>query len=170
MRWLVDRLRTRVGAALGLILLIGIAITFGKLASTGQTLPVRRYEPAPLTTVTPTVGDDGVIGPTPSVASTDERPLAVASDFAAAWLRTDIGAADWHDGVARHATQPLAADLKGVDPRSVPAKRMVGEPRVLLRGEVYVRIGIPMDTGSLTLSVFKSDGEWRVGAVDWEPS
>jgi hypothetical protein len=170
MRWLLDRLRTRVGAALGLILLIGIAITVGRLAGEGQALPVPRYEPAPLTTVTPTAGDDGVVDLTPSVAPTDEKPLAAAAGFATAWLRADLAAEDWHAGVVRHTTQSLAADLEGVDPSSVPAKRRVGEPRVLIRDEAYIRIAVPMDTGTLTLNVFKNDGEWLVGEVDWEPT
>jgi hypothetical protein len=170
MRWLVDRLRTRVGAALGLILVIGIAITIGRVAGEGQALPAHRYEPAPLTTVTPTAGDDGVVDPTPTVSATDEEPLAVASGFATAWLRTDLAAEDWHAGISRHTTQSLAADLEGVDPKSVPAKQKTGEPRVLLRDGAYLRIAVPMDTGTLTLNVFKNDGEWLVGEVDWEPS
>jgi hypothetical protein len=44
----------------------------------------------------------------------------------------------------------------------------MGEPSVLLRDEAYIRVAVPMDTGTLILNVFKNDAEWLVGQVDWE--
>jgi hypothetical protein len=170
MRWLLNRLGTRVGTVIGLVLLIAMAITIGRLAGETETLPTRRNEPIPLVTVSPTAGDDGVVDLTPSAQPSDETPVLVAIQFANAWLRTHLAADEWHAGVAHHATDFLAADLKGVDPRTVPANQRTGEPQVVLRDEAYLRIAVPMDTGTLVLKVFRDEGEWLVGEVDWEPS
>jgi hypothetical protein len=65
-------------------------------------------------------------------------------------------------------TESLATELKGVDPKTVPASRRVGDPKILLLDQAYVRVAVPMDTGTLLLKIFKGDRGWLVGEIDWE--
>ena len=65
-------------------------------------------------------------------------------------------------------TDTLAQDLKGVDPKSVPATRQTGPPSIQLRIEGYVRVTVPMDTGTLILKIFKDEDRWLVSEVDWD--
>jgi hypothetical protein len=168
MRWLLRILRTRVGAALGLILLIAAAITVGKLAGSGQNVPIQRSEPIPIDTARPTGPDDGVADLTASTRPDDRVPLSLANQFARAWLRKDLSASEWHATIRPMVTESLAADLEGVDPRTVPASRRVGDTKILLLDQSYVRIAVPMDTGTLLLKIFKADEGWLVGEIDWE--
>jgi hypothetical protein len=50
----------------------------------------------------------------------------------------------------------------------VPATRQTGRPDIVLRIEGYAKVSIRMDTGTLTLKIFKEDARWLVGEVDWE--
>jgi hypothetical protein len=166
-RWLLSRLGTRVGVALGLVLLIAAAIAIGKLAGDRVETPIARPDQRPLITIDPTTGDDGVVDLTPT-SRPDSEAMDVATAFVKAWLRTDLSAEDWRTGVSRVATESLARNLAGVDPTTVPATRQTGQPTVRLQAPTYLRLAVPMDTGTLVLTVFKDDGEWLVGEVDWE--
>jgi hypothetical protein len=85
-----------------------------------------------------------------------------------AWLRRDISAAEWNSSISTFTTPALANDLNGVDPKTVPATRQAGLPKIASRMERYARVSVPMDTGTLTLKIFKEDSRWLVGEIDWE--
>jgi hypothetical protein len=122
-----------------------------------------------MTTADPTAGHDGVIGPATPTPPPDSKPaLNAATSFAQRWLRRDRSANDWHARLSPLVTEALAAELKGVDPRNVPASKMVDDPQAVVTTETYVRVVVPMDTGSLVLKVFRTPAGWRVGEVDWE--
>jgi hypothetical protein len=160
-------LGTRVGVALGLALLIAAAIAIGRVAGDRVETPISRPAQDPLTTVDPTAGDDGVVDLTPG-AQPDSEAMDAAKTFVTAWLRTDLSAEEWRAGVSRIATDSLVKNLAGVDPTTVPAARQTGQPTVRLQAPTYLRLAVPMDTGTLVLTVFKDDGTWLVGEVDWE--
>ncbi len=45
---------------------------------------------------------------------------------------------------------------------------MTGDPGVVNQAESYVDIAIPLDAGTLTLTLKATDGRWLVDGVDWE--
>jgi hypothetical protein len=87
-----------------------------------------------------------------------------------AWLRSDLSAAKWHEGLAPFATEALEAKLDGVDPGGVPAARTTGGPRVTPQGTGLAEVTFPVDSGQVRLRVLRVDGVWLVDAVDWERS
>jgi hypothetical protein len=169
MRWLSGRLGTRIGIALGLAAVIAVAVAIGKTIGPSEERPTFQAEPPPFVTANPTAGDDGVVEHSPSSYPDDSAVTTIAERFVEAWLRRDASATDWISGISTLATQALANDLSGVDPRTVPATRQTGRPNIVLRIEAYAKVSIPMDTGTLTLKIFKGAGRWLVGEVDWEP-
>jgi hypothetical protein len=170
MRALLQRLGPRLVAAAVLTLLIAAAVAIGRLAGEPRRTPVGRPAPPATATVDPTAGDDGVVAPTPTRPPSDAAALRTATTFAERWLRRDLPPARWHARLAELTTAPLAAELDGVDPRDVPASRMDGEARSELTTQTYVRVLVPMDTGTLVLKVFRTSAGWKVGEVDWEPA
>jgi hypothetical protein len=170
MRWLLERLGTRIGIALGLAAIVAVALAIGKTVGSPVEQPNFRAEPAPLVTANPTAGDDGVVERPPSSYPDDGTIMTIAERFARAWTRRDATATEWISAVTPLATKTLANDLRGVDPRTVPASQRTGPPKIVLRMETYAKVSMAMDTGTLTLKIFKEDGRWLVGEVDWEHS
>lgn len=92
-------------------------------------------------------------------------------EFAEAWLNPNgYAASGWYDSIAPFLTTEVAEQMQGVDPISVPAKEITGEsvPEGL-------KVGIPMDTGTLTLTMTEgsnnwTENDWLVSAIDWEQS
>ncbi|WP_205325989.1 hypothetical protein [Glycomyces sp. YM15] len=92
-------------------------------------------------------------------------------EFAEVWLNPNgFGADNWYNSLLPFITDEQAELLQGVDPISVPAKEITGEP--VPEG---TKVGIPMDTGTLTLTMTESSNNlsgtgWLVSAIDWEQS
>jgi hypothetical protein len=168
MRWLFNRLGGRIAIALGLAAVVAFVVVIGKTVGTVEEQPSFRAEPAPLVTADPTVGDDGVIERSLSSYPDDGAITTIAVQFARAWLRRDLTATEWNSGISSLTTSALADDLDGVDPSTVPATQQAGQPRIVLRMDAYAKVSIPMDTGTLTLKIFKESNRWLVGEVDWE--
>jgi hypothetical protein len=168
MRWLLDKLGTRIGIALVLGTVIAVAVAIGKSVGSDEQQPSFRAEPAPLVTADPTTGDDGVAEPSPRSYPDDGVVTTVAVQFTRVWLRRDLTPKEWNSAVAGLSTQALADDLQGVDPKTVPATRQTGPPKIILRMDTYAKVSIQMDTGVLSLIIFKDGNRWLVGEVDWE--
>jgi hypothetical protein len=123
-------------------------------------------------------GDDGVAEPQPSSSATVDpgpslsagakKPAEIAKAFATSWLDRTARADDWYSALVPHATEELAAKLKGVDPVVVPAERLTGSPTVVPRGTGLVEVSYPVDSGTLLLRVVVAEGRWLVDGVDWE--
>jgi hypothetical protein len=168
-------LRSRLGLALALALVVlvvvGAAKGFSNSADTGPGLtgaPDR-----PIITATPTAADDGLASPepVPSLASSagTAPPVAVAKAFALAWVNhANIAADRWYAGVLPHCTKALAGKLVGVDPASVPAARLIGEPTLVPYAESIAEAAIKVDSGLLRLRLTAVQGRWLVDGVDWE--
>jgi hypothetical protein len=176
MQWVLGRLKGRLGVAVVLAFVVLIAVGIGRAlggdgAGTGTPLVGTDGESA--TGIAASGPDDGVEdGPSvpprePSLDPDAARPLAVAAQFMNAWLRSERSPAQWHQGLARHATPRLAAQLSGVDPAGVPAERATGEPTLIPRGAGAVAVSVPVDSGTVQLRLVVAGGEWLVDGVDW---
>lgn len=92
-------------------------------------------------------------------------------EFAEAWLNPNGYSPDgWYDTLVPFLTSDQAELMQGVDPISVPAKEITGDP--VPEG---LKVGIPMDTGTLTLTMTEGSNnstelDWLVSAIDWEQS
>jgi hypothetical protein len=134
----------------------------------GSNRPASRSDPGAqaLPTVDPTAGDDGDTQPSRSAGPEDTKITTAAEAFAKAWLRRDLSASDWHALITPLSTAPLAENLVGVDPTTVPATRTIGTPTVSLRAELYAQAVVVVDTGKLVLGLAKQKGRWLVDTVD----
>jgi hypothetical protein len=117
--------------------------------------------------VDPTAGDDGVAASPPTTRD-DPAVRAVAEDFTAAYLHTDAGMEAWHAGIDEFATQWLKDQMTGVDPSRVPASRVTGRITITLYAETYAEVSVPVDTGTVLLSLVRREGRWLVDGVDWD--
>jgi hypothetical protein len=163
-------LGNRVVIAGGLALLIGIAIVLADAVRRERDTGARPYAGGntTLSTVDPTAGDDSEPSPTPSAYADDKAVLAVGASFLTAWLRSDLSPSAWHDGVSKHATAKLAQSLQGVDPSGVPATRTTGAMVIVLRSDAYAQLAVPVDSGTVRLTLVLTDGAWLVDGVDWD--
>lgn len=169
-------LRSRYGiAALLAVVVVGVLSSARLVAGpSGDQPPVIGGAPdAPITTVGPTAGDDGLTSPEPPpqpvTSPGTAKPLAVARAFASAWLRhNDVTAQEWHAGLLPHATEELSDQLKGADPAGVPADRITGDLEMIPRGRDFVEVAVPVNSGRLLLRLVAPEGRWLVDGVDWE--
>ena len=137
-------------------------------AGGGRRPPVLAPDAPPSITVDPTEGDDAEVAPTPTAFPDDNEVHSAALTFAGAWLRRDLAPDAWHDGVAANATESLAASLADVDPAGVPATRLTGDPTITLRTDLFAKVSVPADSGTLLLTLLNQRGTWLVDDVDWE--
>src|SRR5262245_24845960 len=125
-------------------------------------------ESAPAT-ADPSLPDDGVATPSrpKPTASGDVAVLSAANGFMKAWLRSNRSADAWHEGIAKYATNDLAAKLVGVDPSGVPATRLTGPMVTVQRTGDFADVSVPVDTGQVDLRLVKEGDGWLVDGVDW---
>lgn len=170
MRRLLDRIGVRGGVTLGLILLVAAVVAIGRLVGGPTNPPAYEGRPEPSATVTagPTAADDGAVEVTPSSFADDAAVRSAVAAFMAAWLQRGLSPEAWHAAIAPLSTRTLAQSLAGVDPTGVPATRIVGEPTVTRRSEIYAQVSVPVDSGTVQLTVLKMGNSWLVDGVDWE--
>ncbi|MCD0442299.1 hypothetical protein LO763_01495 [Glycomyces sp. A-F 0318] len=91
--------------------------------------------------------------------------------FTEAWLNPyGYGPDGWYDSIAPYLTIESAGLMQGVDPISVPAEEMTGEPAA--EGQ---KVTVELDTGTLTLTMTEGSNDWTgndwlVSAIDWTPA
>ena len=165
-------MRLGVRGTLVLVLAILVAAVVGIARLVGDAAP--RREPAPdsaaetvPSTVDPTEGYDGVAA-TPTPPSDDPAVRAAANSFMKAWLRADLSAQAWHDGIAKLSTDDLVDKLDGVDPATVPATRTTGTVEIVAKQADFAQVNVPVDSGTVSLRLRQADGRWLVDGVDWE--
>lgn len=168
MRRPLGRFGVRGGVAVGLAILVLAAGALARLAGGGARPNEYSEGTQPASTVDPTAGDDGEVGTSPSAYPDDAAVRAAAATFTEVWLRRDLSPKEWHSRVALLATASLTESLEGADPTGVPATRMVGEPRLVLRADRYSQVAVPVDTGTVLLGLLKRGGWWLVDGVDWD--
>ncbi len=175
MRVILRLLGTRYGIALVLmVLVLGVVAAFRGVAGTRRADSMAPpIEPVRSTSIAPSAGDDGLMEDdrrSPSLAaSAAAEATAAATGFADAWLRhTGVTAEQWRSGLARHATSALLDRLKGVDPLSVPADHTAGTTTLAVRDPALAVATVPLDAGTLRLTLVISGGHWKVDGVDWD--
>ncbi|MGW4464561.1 hypothetical protein [Micromonospora sp. NPDC004704] len=168
-------LRSRLGIALALAVVILGVVGAARLFSgvTGDDGGLAGAPVAPISTVDPTAGNDGILAteppPTPRTSPGAPAPEEIARKFATAWLKHDgVPAEQWYAALRPLSTGGLADRLSGVDPAGVPASRLTGELAVITRSEEFVEVTVPVDAGTLRLELVAPQGRWLVDAVDWE--
>lgn len=166
-------LRTRYGIALLLgavvLVIVGIAQLAGRDDGAGRLTP--RHDAQ--VTANPTAGNDGELSapavPTPVVSPGALPPDGVAVQFAAAWVtHVNVDSTAWLARLRPFVTPALGDKLTGVDPASVPANRVTGAAKTTPRGESFVEVALPVDSGLLRLRLIATAGHWLVDGVDWE--
>jgi hypothetical protein len=167
--------RSRWGVAIVLVVIVFAVIGLGRLFSSGKddNPVVGGGPPATVASVNPS-DDDGDISseapPTPSTGPGKAQPEAVAYAFASAWVDKKVSAKTWRDQLLPNSTQKLADELKGVDPASVPADRLIGRPSVAAVNSDLVTAVVTMDSGKLSLRLTAPEGQWLVDGIDWDPA
>ena len=114
-------------------------------------------------------GDDGNLRmyvPPPS-APAPENAQVLVGDFVAAWLRRDLAAADWWAGVAPFCEERFAELLRTTDPGRVPAERITGPMTAVETRSDFLLADVPMDSGTLQVTVALIAGDWKVTNLDW---
>ncbi|MBO3743573.1 hypothetical protein [Actinoplanes flavus] len=167
--------RSRWGVGIVIAAIILAVVGIGRLFSDGQASPpLGNSSPAPAISIDPS-DNDSVVSPdpppTPKTSPGRAQPEAVAYAFASAWVdHSNITAKKWMNRLQPNATQALADKLRGVDPTSVPADRVIGRPTVVAINETMVNATVTMDSGKLGLRLVAPEGYWLVDGIDWEPA
>ncbi|MDM4721274.1 hypothetical protein QTQ03_17300 [Micromonospora sp. WMMA1363] len=166
-------LRSRIGIALALAVVVFGVIGTARLAAGPSDPGLSNRPDRPITTVPPTAGDDGAIAteppPTPVTRPGELTPEQATDRFVAAWRgRPGLSPEQWHAGLRPLSTLALTEKLAGADPAGVPAGQVTGGATVRPRTETFVEVLVPFDTGRLRLDLVAPDGRWLVDAVDWE--
>lgn len=92
-------------------------------------------------------------------------------EFTELWLNPNGHGPDaWYDSIVPFLTADAADLMQGVDPVSVPAESIAGDPTA--EGP---KVSIPLDTGTLILTMTEGSNnwtgnDWLVSAIDWEQS
>lgn len=173
MRTLLRKLGPRYGISLGALLLVAVVLLVGRLVGSPSHPLVNNGAKASLPAATGPSDDGSVAVPSavsPVTSPGAATPQQVASEFATAWLRSDLSAAAWRTALDAHATSRLASELADADPQTVPATRVTGALALTEHTSSWVEVAIPMDSGTLRLSLLARDGVWAVDTVDWSPS
>lgn len=167
--------RSRWGVAIVLVVIVFAVVGLARLFSGGKgdNPVVGSAPPATVVSVDPSNDDSDISSeapPTPSTGPGKAQPEAVAYAFASAWVDKKVSAKTWRDQLLPNSTQKLANELKGVDPVSVPADRLIGRPTIAAVNSDLVTAVITMDSGKLSLRLTAPEGQWLVDAIDWDPA
>lgn len=92
---------------------------------------------------------------------------ADAVTFVKAWARPDLSQVKWWAGVsATHPDEAFAAALGQTDPRTIPASKVVGAPKVIETSATLARVQV--HTNGPTVIVVLTPGEggrWAVSNI-----
>ncbi|MCH7229363.1 hypothetical protein L0U85_00575 [Glycomyces sp. L485] len=114
-------------------------------------------------------GDDSPLHDPYEDEGLPDEAVEKALEFAEAWIGGEgKDANSWFQSMQPYLTEKAAELMRGVDPSGVPAAEITGEAETD-GGEVL----IPMDTGTLILTMIEGDNSWAsqawlVSAIDWE--
>jgi hypothetical protein len=149
-----------------MVLVLGV-VAVARLAGSPQETQPYSSGPQATSTVDPTAGDDGEV-PIATAYPDDKAVKDAALAFAKAWLRRDLSAKAWHAGITPLATDSVLQSLEGVDPSTVPASRLMGDPTIVVRTDGFAKVSLLVDTGTLLLDLTKRGTGWLIESVDWE--
>ena len=168
MRRLFRRVGTRTGVSLVLVVVVAMTVLMARLIDDRRSVAPHRA-PASVPTVHDTAGDDSADDEEPTAYPDDATVLAMARAFAEAWLRPDLSAQEWLDGLRPHATDALIEKLTDVDPSEVPANATLGQPQIQARTESHAEVRIPIAPhDALVLGLVSTEQGWFVATLDRE--
>jgi hypothetical protein len=166
-RSLLGRLGLRGGLVIGLAVLVLAIVAVARFAARGTETPSYTADVPATSTVNPTAGDDSEVAS--ATAYPDDAAVKAAADkFTTAWLKRALSPAEWLAGLAPLSTETLAKSFEGVDPKVVPATRVVAAPTIVLRTDSFAQTSTLVDTGTLVLGLSRHDGRWLIDSVDWD--
>lgn len=182
MRRLLHQLGARQGVSLGLLIAIALVIVVAKLLPHNGADPLTYdgvvTDPTSTATVAPAPGRSPTTAPAtgpllhrpapPSSKAGVASPQSVAKSFATAWLHNDVAAAVWLRNVTKYTTSAVATQLAEADPANVPATRVTHAVTVVDDAADRCEVKVPMDTGTLLLTLQLTDGHWLVDNIDWD--
>jgi len=172
-RTLLRKLGPRYGISLGVLVLVALVLVVARFVGHPAGSLVTSGATGGVPSATGPSDDGSVAVPSPVGPVTSPgaaTPQKVADDFVTAWLRTNVSATAWRAALTAHSTTRLAGELADADPQTVPATRVTGPFAFTDHTASWVEVAIPMDSGTLRLSLLAHDGVWAVDTVDWSPS
>jgi hypothetical protein len=181
MRPVLRLLGTRYGIAVLLTLLVLVVVGVARGFLQTGAADRDRVGPVVAPASTPPAsdalqGDDSVVQPSdgapaqPSVSAGGPDPTMVATRFVTAWLaHNGVTGEQWRAALTPNATPGLMAKLKDTDPAGVPANQVVGQVQIV-NHDAVVEAAIPVNGGTVTLTLVLRDGRWKVDGIDWGPT
>jgi hypothetical protein len=96
--------------------------------------------------------------------------LTLARQFAEAWATPPPAQApqQWFAGVSPYVDETLAAQLKELDPATLPAKRVTGAPKAVSGGVTNADVQVPTDAGDLLVVCVLVPKGWVVADFEFE--
>ncbi|MBO0842037.1 MAG: hypothetical protein J2O46_02545 [Nocardioides sp.] len=104
----------------------------------------------------------------PSSKTPVPSPVPTAVGFVTAWARPELPQAQWLAGIdAAHPSESLAEALSTTDPRSVPATKVVGTPKIVEQtaDEARVQVGTDAKSPTVTVVLAFEDNAWSVSNI-----
>ncbi|GAA3541426.1 hypothetical protein GCM10022222_26320 [Amycolatopsis ultiminotia] len=157
-----------------LVVVLGIVLprTVGKTSATpsaptsGASPRPGVAAPVPTTATLPTRLSSPLV--TPTSAPPSPEAIAVAKQWAAAWVHHPAGIsnAEWLNGMRALTTEEYLPVMSTVDPSNIPATQVTGDPTVTSSYGSSVQVVVPTDGPQLSITVVKTDAGWRVADYD----
>jgi hypothetical protein len=182
LRALLRHIGTRSGISIGLLTMVVVVVVVARLVphvgpdnsfgnAVAPATSTGGQQPRNTTTVAPTPTAPLLQSPVPPRSYAGTSPQTVARSFAVAWLhRSGVSTAAWHRAVATYSTTGLAAQLAQTDPANVPAQRITAALTTVDDAPTRCVVHVPMDSGTLALTMTAANAKWLVDAVDWNRS
>lgn len=152
------------------ISVVVLTVVFGTLACGRFEPETASNSPAPTTVLSSTEsnGEGRIYTPGPALPEPPPGAVTAADAFARVWARPDQTRDTWWADVARWCDQALAQRLSTTDPATIPATRIVDQPRPTgpIRAEATT-FTVATDGGMLTLTVIYSASRWLVATIDF---
>jgi hypothetical protein len=156
---------------LGTVLAIALVVVVGRAVGDSRPDPTRFVQQGPTGIATPTgpaPGDDGVIATPSSIPPSDEAAIrARVGAFMKVWLDRKLSPAEWQQQIAAMSTTSVANSLVGADPLTVPATRITGDIALPVLTASLAQAIVPVDSGTVTLTLTKNGNRWLIAGIDW---
>lgn len=125
--------------------------------------------PEPTTTSGHAHGPHAAAKPSASVGASQApqpSPVPTAVAFVTAWAKPSLPQSQWLAGVnAAHPDESFAQALSTTDPRTVPATKVVGTPKVLEQSPAEARVQVGTDGPTVIVVLTWGDNVWSVSNI-----
>lgn len=126
--------------------------------------------PEPTTTSGHSHGQGPHAGAKPSASAASQvpqpSPVPTAVAFVTAWAKPSLPQTQWLAGVnAAHPDESFAQALGTTDPKTVPATKVVGAPKVLEQSASEARVQVGTDGPTVIVVLTWGDNVWSVSNI-----